>query len=318
MSVSILVKHFFKSHPLTPDFYSQWEKLGPWGPRLLPIYHWDDVLYVAGSEMPDNFRDLPGHKIVFVFCEELVLKEAWDQLHSQPITLELQDEVVSDTPVPDDENEPQDHEMPGGLDLNLSISPPKISLTDLTQSEPLPKPLNENIIDLQFPPDPVIEKPAKDNHVQLDFHIELNDLEKHFSKWVLLTKEDGFFRPLAASHNLAAEFQKLKEFRLNTNQPSSWRIVERSKKSFHGKPAHSEALEFFRQNWISPISNTNEIAHLTISPIIIAAEVIGFLTCFEPKTDISVDVTASPSLKSAEEAAEKVYQQLNSLNQSAA
>lgn len=346
MAVSILVKHFFKNHPVTPDFYQKWKASGNWGPHLLPIYQWDDVLYVAGTSLPEGFPNIE-QKVVFVMCEELILKEVWNSLQQESLSsttdhsdivqslelVETEDKNKEDSGEISEESNP---EIPGGLlDLNLTVPPPSLTMTSLENSpltltpnldSILQKPVVEEVaLNLQFPPEPPAPEikqatisEFQKNDLQKNspaFSVDLSELEKHFSDWILFTKEEGFLRPLTSSQTLSLKLETLKDFRLNTNDPSPWRIVDRSKKSFHGKPANSEVLQFFVQAWDSNMESLN---HLTICPVIMAAEVIGFLTCFKPTTDFSSNTNQLNALSDAEKSAGIIYQSLNNLSQSAA
>jgi hypothetical protein len=76
MSLPILSSQFFDKH--TPDlgFFSKWRSFYQWSDQILPIYEWNDVLYVACLQPPKKFPPTT-QKIVFLLCDPEALKNVW-------------------------------------------------------------------------------------------------------------------------------------------------------------------------------------------------------------------------------------------------
>ncbi len=107
MALGILSSKFFEEYSPDLGFFTKWKALYAWNSQILPIYEWDNVLFVGCSTTPpENIAS--SQKVVFLFCEGEVLKKIWYELegtlavvnpHSKPIPAE----VNITKKVPDDE-----------------------------------------------------------------------------------------------------------------------------------------------------------------------------------------------------------------------
>jgi hypothetical protein len=76
MSLPILSSQFFDKHSPDLGFFSKWRSFYQWSDQILPIYEWNDVLYVACLQPPQKFPPTT-QKIVFLLCEPEALKNVW-------------------------------------------------------------------------------------------------------------------------------------------------------------------------------------------------------------------------------------------------
>lgn len=71
---------FFLSVPITPQVYKKWHSKFAWSPECLPLYEWDNVLYVGCLEKPKNFN--LSARCVFIYCPVEGLETGWNQWQS--------------------------------------------------------------------------------------------------------------------------------------------------------------------------------------------------------------------------------------------
>ncbi len=76
MSLPILSAQFFDKHSPDLGFFSKWRSFYQWSDQILPVYEWNDVLYVACLQPPAKFPPTT-QKIVFLLCDHESLKRVW-------------------------------------------------------------------------------------------------------------------------------------------------------------------------------------------------------------------------------------------------
>lgn len=76
MILPILSSQFFEMHSPDLGFFSKWSALHPWNERIVPIYEWQDILYVGCLQPPKTFPQT-SHKVVFLLCEPEALRRVW-------------------------------------------------------------------------------------------------------------------------------------------------------------------------------------------------------------------------------------------------
>lgn len=104
MSLPILSSQFFEKHSPNLGFFSKWSSLFAWSDQILPIYEWQDILYVGCLQPPAQFPK-STHKIVFLLCEPEALKRVWYNFEGTVVSqtkpsLPNSKAMVDDEPLP--------------------------------------------------------------------------------------------------------------------------------------------------------------------------------------------------------------------------
>jgi hypothetical protein len=76
LTLPILSSRFFEDHRPDQGFFSKWRSFYVWNEKIVPVYEWQDVLYVACLVPPGQFPDC-SHKVVFVLAQASALQELW-------------------------------------------------------------------------------------------------------------------------------------------------------------------------------------------------------------------------------------------------
>lgn len=145
MSLPILSNSFFEKHRPQLSVFQKWQSASQWSAHFMPIYEWDDVLFVGCSQMPAKAVQA-NCKVVFVLCTTEVLNNLWEEFQSPTVIMQ--------------QSAPSSNDMPEGLSaMNLpSAAPQTVSFDDLGISAD-EAPLNE------FPQE---EVPAEESLEGLD------------------------------------------------------------------------------------------------------------------------------------------------------
>jgi hypothetical protein len=109
MSLPILSSLFFEKHPPDLGFFSKWKSIYTWNDQILPIYEWQDILYVACLQPPANFPKLPQN-VVFLLCDHESLKNVWYSFEGTVIT----------NPAPSSQSQPQSSSPPQSVAVSIS------------------------------------------------------------------------------------------------------------------------------------------------------------------------------------------------------
>jgi hypothetical protein len=165
MEYGFLKKSFFQANPVTKEFFQPWREAYAWNDVLLPIYQWQEVLFVASSQPTEALKDLkiPGAaKICIVHCEQASLTEIWQNLHTEvpkpaekeefsaenlfsvpepaaldtsaPLTLS-DSETSEESPAAEEESAPETGGLPEGLQMD------SLSLKETTEVVDFTKPV---------------------------------------------------------------------------------------------------------------------------------------------------------------------------------
>lgn len=165
MSLPILSNSFFEQHRPSVELFQKWQSAASWSAFILPIYQWQDILYVGCSReiSLDIKTDL---KVVYIFCETEALNRLWEDFHfveKKPELIELSSEVSEDVLDLENISEPASEALEG-LDLGepLHLGDNAEDNDILKSSTELDASSNENSDDLlqafaDVPP-PVLEK----------------------------------------------------------------------------------------------------------------------------------------------------------------
>lgn len=96
MSLPILSNSFFEMHKPQLAVFEKWQSAAQWSSHFMPIYEWDDVLFVGCSQAPTQTVSA-NCKVVYVFCEAEVLNTLWEEYQS-PTVLMNQNAVLKSPP----------------------------------------------------------------------------------------------------------------------------------------------------------------------------------------------------------------------------
>lgn len=83
MNLAIVSSSFFDNHPPSVELFKQLESKHPWNEKILPIYQWDDVIYVGCSRPPIDLIPSNELKWVYVLCDEASLRRVWDSYQGE-------------------------------------------------------------------------------------------------------------------------------------------------------------------------------------------------------------------------------------------
>lgn len=80
MVTPILNRRFFQDHPPSPAIYQKWREFYEWTDQILPVYEWQDVVYVGCLALPKEFP-LGPKKVVFCLCDMESLSITWERFN---------------------------------------------------------------------------------------------------------------------------------------------------------------------------------------------------------------------------------------------
>lgn len=76
MNLPILSSKFFDHYSPDLGFFTKWRDIYLWNDQIMPIYEWQDILYVGCVRLPGTLPDT-DKKIIFLLCEPEALKKVW-------------------------------------------------------------------------------------------------------------------------------------------------------------------------------------------------------------------------------------------------
>jgi hypothetical protein len=266
MNFPILSKKFFDVHKPSVEFHSQWLGLSEWTERIIPVYQWEDILFIAFSSPPNTAtverinQSLANKnmKIVLALCDEVVLRQAWDQLQS--LTTSNQ-KPASDSPE-------------GLLDIAIAAKP---SIEQLSPEDLIAE--NE-VLDMV---DTDSSKPNKalfditrtsaqdDRNWDLTLQDAMTKLHGTYQKAMILLKDEDGLRPWKWDDYFQCSTST--PSLINLNKASLFRIVDKTQKPYHGYVVDSEINHIFFKEW-----NEGKIPeHITLAPMMIGETIVGML-----------------------------------------
>lgn len=179
-SFPILNAQFFQDHPVPIELYRAWQEAHPWNEKIIPVYQWKNLLYIAVSETPLRIPTIQGMEAKLVLTTSEAIKSVWQRFQQQ-VNSSIQDLVIEKFELQDSppENDLQsldlnsssnaiENNSPEGLDLNLEINsnlennsnlelelnpnaltPNENDFLNLTPNSmnPLPTPISNNSLD---------------------------------------------------------------------------------------------------------------------------------------------------------------------------
>lgn len=132
MNLPILSSRFFEDHRPDQGFFSKWRSFYSWDESIVPVYEWQNVLFVACLNPPSQFPQ-SSHKVVFVLAQASALQELWLNYISNE-----RSDSFSPPPATGIPNLPS----PDGPILSEPEQEPLAALDSNSTDEPLTDPLN--------------------------------------------------------------------------------------------------------------------------------------------------------------------------------
>lgn len=274
MSTVILSNHFFSEHKPSVEFFSQWLGVTEWSEKILPVYQWQDVVYVASSApitdqitaQIQKYSSQKKIKIIYVLSDLDSLKQCW---------LELQKQLQTQPKIQLNNGEADSPE--GLLDINVSATP------SVEQQSP------EDLIAIQPQPvatvangKPLFDITRTNSREDRSWDEVLNELNKKihasYEKTMILIKDGKNLRPWKWDDHFHCGSNQVMS--VDLNKPSPFRIVFRTQKPYHGHVVENEINKEFYKNWNEGIMPE----HLTLAPIIVGEHVVGMLLAIGKQT----------------------------------
>ena len=292
MQIPMLSAKFLIAKKPDAGFFSKWSSQHSWNSTLMPIYEWEQVLFVACNGRFEEM-EIPGHKLVFVQLDSVSLAKIWHEYQStsaaspdlksakvspqsQPAEFELLDTPLVSSQFPES--------IDDLLDLNMSDAP-------LVKSKPapvvLPKleakysvPEIESSIAASIQAPETLEvtrrsvtalKSTSVDKVEAWVDPIFKQMNGSFEKSMILLKQGDQLRPWKWDERFKCEAADSSTYSLVS--PSAFRIVMRTQKSFHGAVVNNEIMKKFFTQW----NQGQTPGHLTIAPLIVDDHVIGML-----------------------------------------
>lgn len=263
------------------EFFQKWKEFESWSQDCLPIYEWENILYVAISsenQAPTN----PKTNLVYCKADPEILKQLWTEW-----TAGLE------------ESHPQASSdgAPEGFLMELSVHKAKPQSSEEISIESLLEPT--------VPSAPIVSAPLESvpsgtpsPSAEFDFEKCFKELNYHFEKSLLLLISETQAKALKWSSKIHPSPQAT-DSSYSLKIPSFLRIAAKTGKSYHGYVVESEFAEKFFEDW-----NESKIPdHLTVAPVEIEGQVVGLLVSLGEK---SADTTLA--LQLAEKVASDVSQ----------
>lgn len=290
-----------------------------WNHQCVPVFEWNDYLYVAYCGETPDFNH--AKNIILVKAEENQIKAVYDKItpaeaqnHKSSIqhaSVDIMD-LMQQTPEESNEENILNIEQQDSaelLDLNIGTTP---SAADISASQsPAYEPLafeTKTAITPTTEDHPTvtnIQTPTRGNeNIQSLIQEAFADLKNHFSKSMILLIKDSQAAPVYWDEN----FKSANNLQVSLDSPSPFRIAFKTQKPYHGYVVSNDTTEPFFEDWLQ----TNSPDHLTLCPIIIDEKVEALL--------MSVGEKASDnklSLQFAESVANKLASNFKSIEKAA-
>jgi hypothetical protein len=285
MTVAYLKAEFFENLRPTIEFFQKWKEFESWSPDCLPVYEWEDLLYVAIShENPPSPNPKPN--VIYCKTDPEILKQLWAEWASdieQPQSLGSQDGA------------PEGFLMDLPVQKAKPLSSEEVSIESLFEATVAIDP-GANTPPIASAPmaTPPVASAASS---EFDFEKYFKELNYHYEKSILFLASDSEAKALKWSSKVHPSPQA-QESSYSLQVPSFLRIAAKTGKAYHGYVVESEFAEKFFEDW-----NESKIPdHLTVSPVEIEGQVVGLLVSMGEK---SADTTLALQL------AEKVSSDLS-------
>lgn len=307
----VLNPEFFDTVTAT-NFWFTHKTAYPWNNYLLPVGEWDRHLLVACLEKPENFPE--NLKPIFVLCSPSALEDFWSKinpvgdktvfisaearakvllemtnLEAVPKNNEVQEQIIMadslELDIPADQAPLPESPMPD-VTLAASTVPPTIVTEapvtpafELTLVE-TPAP-TATVTTKQFILDLLFQK----NKTQFIEEIQgvFEKMKSHFPKSMVLSldAEESAFKPYQWTNEFKSESENTQL--VDLTNPSLFKIVSVSQKSYHGFIVLNEVNERFFEEW-----NQGALPdHATATPILINNKLAGILIGIGEKSNYS-------------------------------
>jgi hypothetical protein len=252
--------NFFSKRPLSKNIYDQFKTFYKWNEECLPIYYWNDILYIGCLEVPAFFNQ-QAH-VVFTLCSLESLESYWHQWQN----FENNPTVSSEVSFSDLERT-----------MVVASEPESETLNPINQSL---KKLSENYSEApegllsmrQYPPS-VFDILGEDHKDQIDKATKalFGKMRLWFKKSMILKINGPTCTPWVWDENFHFTGKKIEAISLE--EPSIFRIVWRATNAYHGYVVPNDLNEAFFDEWNQSVIPD----HVTIVPIIIHDNTTGLL-----------------------------------------
>lgn len=267
MTMAHLKPEFFENLRPTMEFFQKWKDFQPWGPECLPIYEWEDLLYVAVAaedQIPKNSNE----KVIYCQTDKEILLSLWSEWNTS----------AEETASSESEGAPEGFLMDLKMEKARPLSSEEMSIESLFEptvvaSKPQTAPAEAS---------PPIASQSPDNLAPafaFDFEKCFKELNYHFEKAILLVSSGTEAKAVKWSSKIhPTELTKDSSYSLET--PSFLRIAAKTGKSYHGYVVQSEFTEKFFEDW-----NESKIPdHLTVAPVEVDGRIVGLLVSIGEKS----------------------------------
>jgi len=254
MILPVLDSRFFIEQAPGANFFQKWKEKGPWNSQLVPLYEWNNILFIG--------TDSTDHRLTFDFPHVLVqanaddLSHLWNIYQGQPQAYVADDSLLQDEAPPIfTDAAPAPMDAPEGLDFQ--VSPP--SFSEITQAKSTPVesiPAESSTVGAQ----------QQDEEWSIPIFDKLNS---HFPYSILFLAAGNQAMPWKWSSSLTTT----QPLSIDMTKPSPFYVIHRTLQSFHGPIAHSEVILSLCQNW----NIKSEPQHIILSPILTENKLFGIV-----------------------------------------
>lgn len=103
MDIALLNSRFFEAFQPSKEFWLKWSSLEDWSESFVPLYEWNEMLYIGCTDQPPSWKS--PQKVMFVLCETEPLAEYFHKLKtftSQPAKIPSQAQTPPTPNLPKD------------------------------------------------------------------------------------------------------------------------------------------------------------------------------------------------------------------------
>jgi hypothetical protein len=323
MSTPVISQDFFQFHPPALALFEKWKSRYDWNASLLPIYEWEDVLFVGCVQEP--ISGPRGVQVVYVEVPAEILNNLWENWqHSpqesaasfQPEELQLNLNSVPgrpedlENPLLEESSEASSSESSNFAD-NSSTDEEAFEPLDLNPEEPKAPAQPEIATAVATPPPPAtkaapppppatpIASPAAESPTDRKVAQILKGVRDHYQKAMIFSFDGNEFKPWKwiGFHRTSGSLNFYK-----VDQPSPFRAVARTLKSYHGLMVANPITEKFLEEW-----NGGEPPDvLTLAPMVQGETLFGLILLTG-----SAEANTKLSLQAAEKAARELVELAN-------
>lgn len=297
MSFAVLNPLFFKDYSPTKELFQKWAHLEAWNSSFFPIYEWNDILFVATSlESPPQFHTEKNY--VCIKADEKILLDVWGQLQKSEDNFDFS-HFEKTSRVDDDTF---DISKLSEISQNSSSEIPRFKSHALDEigDDPFAA-LSQNVSENQSPTFLTTEDsqgiesvkqdsnpkmsplPADDSweegtglHPIDNLHQIFDKLNAHFEQSMILLVDGEIAKPWKWNQGYTPASTDVQNISLL--EPSPFRVLFRTQKTYQGAVAPNEICNSFAKNW----RKGNFPNYMIAAPILIDEKLTAILVGQEP------------------------------------